>query len=44
MKSNARFIKSVLQTAKTCDTQMPWSRKPRKTVGSADVVPRRQTA
>lgn len=30
MKTNTRFIKGVLETAKTADTQMPWTRGARR--------------
>lgn len=31
MKPNGRFIKSVVQTAKTCKTALPYSRGVRRT-------------
>lgn len=30
MKPKARFIKSVIDTAKDCDTRMPWTRGARR--------------
>ncbi len=30
MKTGTRFIKSVIKTAKSCDTPMPWARGSRR--------------
>jgi len=37
MKSNKRFIKSVLESAQKCETEMPWTRGKRR---SAFIVSR----
>ena len=47
MKTNARFIKSLIETAAKTDTPLPWARGARRAAFIAkrnDTAPQRKTA